>query len=75
MSEKRISFSFAKGADRLAKKGAIIANFEKNGQRISIVGTHLQAGMKNSASKIRRCQFHEISKRVRDEPQEHRPFD
>ncbi len=66
LSEKRISFSFAKGADRLAKKGAIIATFEKNGQRISIIGTHLQAGKEKSASKIRDSQLHEISKAVHE---------
>ena len=66
LSEKRISFSFAKGADRLAKKGAIIATFEKNGQRISIIGTHLQAGKEKSASKIRDFQLHEISKAVHE---------
>ena len=66
LSEKRISFSFAKGADRFAKKGAIIATIEKNDQRICIVGTHLQAGAEKAAFNIRNTQINEISSAVNE---------
>ena len=66
LSEKRISFSFAKGADRFAKKGAIIATIEKNDQRICIVGTHLQAGAEKAAFNIRNAQINEISSAVNE---------
>ena len=66
LREERISFSFAKGADRLAKKGAIIATIEKNDQRICIVGTHLQAGAEKAAFNIRNTQINEISSAVKE---------
>ncbi|MDB3905246.1 sphingomyelin phosphodiesterase [Crocinitomicaceae bacterium] len=64
VKEKVVSFSFSKGADRLAKKGAILVTFEKNGQEISILGTHLQAGSDLSRKKIRNAQINEISDAV-----------
>ena len=64
VKEKVISFSFSKGADRLAKKGAILVTFEKNGQEISILGTHLQAGSDLSRKKIRNAQINQISNLV-----------
>lgn len=62
VKEKTLSFSFSKGADRLAKKGAILVTFEKNGQEISILGTHLQAGSDLSRKKIRNQQINQITK-------------
>ncbi len=59
--EKRISFSFAKGSDRLAKKGAIAVTIIKNEQRISIVGTHLQAGSDPQKKRIRSSQIDQVS--------------
>lgn len=66
LKEKRISFSFSKGSDRLAKKGAVLVTFEKNGQQICILGTHLQAGSKKSKRKIRSSQIDQISNAVKD---------
>jgi endonuclease/exonuclease/phosphatase family metal-dependent hydrolase len=66
VKEKVISFSFSKGADRLAKKGAILVTFEKNGQEIAILGTHLQAGSDLSRKKIRNAQINQISDVVND---------
>jgi endonuclease/exonuclease/phosphatase family metal-dependent hydrolase len=66
VKEKVISFSFSKGADRLAKKGAILVTFEKNGQEISILGTHLQAGSDLSRKKIRNAQINQLSDVVND---------
>ena len=66
VKEKVVSFSFSKGADRLAKKGAILVTFEKNGQEISIIGTHLQAGSDLSRRKIRNNQISQISSAVND---------
>lgn len=66
VKEKIVSFSFSKGADRLAKKGAILVTFEKNGQEISILGTHLQAGSDLSRIKIRNKQINQITNAVKN---------
>ena len=66
IKERIISFSFSKGSDRLAKKGAILVTFEKNGQKINILGTHLQAGSELSTKKIRAAQINEITEVVQD---------
>ena len=66
VKEKRISFSFSKGSDRLAKKGAVLVTFEKNGQQINILGTHLQAGSEISRKKIRTTQIDEIKNIVNE---------
>ena len=64
VKEKIISFSFSKGSDRLAKKGAILVTFETSGQKINILGTHLQAGSESSRKRIRATQINEIIKAV-----------
>ena len=66
VKEKRISFSFSQGSDRLAKKGAVLVTFEKNGQQINILGTHLQAGSEISRKKIRTTQIDEIKNIVNE---------
>jgi len=60
VKEKRISFSFSKGSDRLARKGAIVATFKKDNQHITILGTHLQAGSDYKTKRIRSSQIDEL---------------
>ena len=62
VKENRISFSFSRGSDRLARKGAIVVTFKKDNQHITILGTHLQAGSDNKTKKIRSSQIDELCK-------------
>ena len=48
IEEKFVSYSKSKGADGLAKKGAVLAKIRFGKQDIHIVGTHLQAGSSSS---------------------------
>ena len=60
LKEKRISFSFSRGSDRFAKKGAIVVTIKKDNQHITILGTHLQAGSDSKTLRIRSSQIDEL---------------
>lgn len=48
------------GADRMAAKGCVLVELEKDGQAIQIAGTHLQAGGGGEGMKIRAKQYEDI---------------
>lgn len=55
-----IEFSQGKGVDRMARKGALLVEVNKNGKIFQIAGTHLQSGVSNKKNHIRITQYHEI---------------
>lgn len=55
-AEKHISFKRARGSDRMAKKGAVLAVVEVRDKEVQIIGTHLQSGMGEKKAGIRRKQ-------------------
>lgn len=56
-----ITFNKCKGSDCLSKKGAILVEVEKEGQKFQILGTHLQSGFKDKFEAIRKTQRQEIT--------------
>jgi endonuclease/exonuclease/phosphatase family metal-dependent hydrolase len=59
---KQIFFKEAKGTDKLASKGAILVEGEKNGFCFQLVGTHLQSDLNSGkdVQPIRNKQYQEI---------------
>lgn len=61
IKESHISFKKAKGIDGIAKKGGVAAIIDLYGQKIKIIGTHLQAGGGEKGDKVRRSQFNRLT--------------
>lgn len=61
-NEKHIYFKRAIHADRMAKKGGVLAEVELNHRTINIVGTHLQAGQGDPEIEIRKEQIELLKK-------------
>lgn len=63
---KQIFFKEANGSDRLATKGAILVEGQKNGFCFQLVGTHLQADLNSgkNVQPIRDKQYAEIKKQL-----------
>ena len=64
IEEKFISYSKSKGADGLAKKGAVLAKIRFGKQDVHIVGTHLQAGAYAAAKSVQKSQLTELANAV-----------
>jgi sphingomyelin phosphodiesterase len=48
------------GVDKVARKGVLMVEINKNGKRYQIAGTHLQAGASKKKDNVRASQFNEI---------------
>ena len=48
------------GVDKVARKGVLMVEINKNGKRYQIAGTHLQAGASKKKDAVRASQFNEI---------------
>jgi len=60
--QKRISFKGCVGSDCFCKKGALLVEIKKNDKRFQVIGTHLQAEVKNLKYKMNRVdQYNEIN--------------
>ena len=61
-----IYFSVCGGSDCFAVKGAILVDVIKDGHKVQIIGTHLQAaeGKKMTGEKIRQIQYEEIKNQL-----------
>ncbi len=55
-----LDFSNAKGVDKVARKGMLLVEINKNGKTYQVAGTHLQSGASVKNDKIRYRQFLEI---------------
>jgi endonuclease/exonuclease/phosphatase family metal-dependent hydrolase len=64
IEEKFVSYSKSKGADGLAKKGAVLATIRIGKQDVHIVGTHLQAGASSAAKRVQKSQLTELANAV-----------
>lgn len=64
IEEKFVSYSKSKGADGLAKKGAVLAKIRFGKQDVHIVGTHLQAGVSSAEKSVRKSQLKELTNAV-----------
>ena len=64
VEEKFVSYSKSKGADGLAKKGAVLAKIRFGKQDVHIVGTHLQAGSSSAAKSVQKSQLAELGNAV-----------
>ena len=64
IEEKFVSYSKSKGADGLAKKGAVLAKIRFGKQDVHIVGTHLQAGASSAAKSVQKSQLAELANAV-----------
>ena len=64
IEEKFVSYSKSKGADGLAKKGAVLAKIRFGKQDVHIVGTHLQAGSSAAAKSVQKSQLTELANAV-----------
>ncbi|MDX2360950.1 MAG: endonuclease/exonuclease/phosphatase family protein [Crocinitomicaceae bacterium] len=60
-SEEHVYYKKAKGSDRLAKKGAVLANITFKYYLLSFIGTHLQAGDGIKRREIRFAQVNQLS--------------
>lgn len=61
-NEKHVYFKRAVRADKMAKKGGVLAELELNHRSINIVGTHLQAGQGEIEVEIRKEQIEMLKK-------------
>jgi len=66
IKEKRISFNFGIGTDKMAKKGAVRTTMKINNKTIHTIGTHMQAGKGKKRNKIRRQQIRQIKSLVKN---------
>ena len=64
IEEKFVSYSKSKGADGLAKKGAVLTKIRFGKQDVHIVGTHLQAGASSAAKSVQKSQLAELANAV-----------
>ena len=64
IEEKFVSYSKSKGADGLAKKGAVLTKIRFGKQDVHIVGTHLQAGVSSAAKSVQKSQLAELANAV-----------
>ena len=64
IEEKFVSYVKSKGADGLAKKGAVLAKIRFSNQDVHIVGTHLQAGASSAAKSVQQSQLAELANAV-----------
>lgn len=64
IEERFVSYSKSKGADGLAKKGAVLAKIRFGKQDVHIVGTHLQAGASAAAKSVQKSQLTELANAV-----------
>lgn len=55
-----------RGGDCFADKGAIFLEFNKNGERFQVVGTHMQSGDSPMAQAIRTDQYQQICTKLMD---------
>jgi len=56
--QESIVYKQKKGSDRFAKKGATFIEIDMNGQKIQVIGTHVQSGAQHQA--IRDIQFKQL---------------
>ena len=61
LREKHIYFKRAIKADKLAKKGGVLAIISVNGKSVEIIGTHLQAGGGKKGAEIRKEQITQLN--------------
>lgn len=57
---EEIEYTKAAGVDKVARKGALLVEIEKNGKKYHVAGTHLQAGASKKKDEIRHSQFQEL---------------
>lgn len=69
-NEKHIYFNRAIHADRMAKKGGVLAEIELNHRSVNVVGTHLQAGQGDMEVEIRKEQIQMLKKLSANSPKE-----
>jgi endonuclease/exonuclease/phosphatase family metal-dependent hydrolase len=55
-----LDYKRATGVDRVARKGALLVEINKNGKTYHVAGTHLQAGASRKKDEIRHSQFQEL---------------
>lgn len=55
-----LDYAKASGVDKVARKGALLVEVEKNGKKYQVAGTHLQAGASKKKDDIRHSQFIEL---------------
>lgn len=60
-SSNYIYYKNAMNADKLAKKGAILAKIRHKGKDFAVFGTHLQAGGGDEGAKIRKSQIDQLT--------------
>lgn len=58
LRQESIVYKEKRGSDKFAKKGATFIEIEINGQKIQVIGTHVQSGSKHQA--IRDVQFKQL---------------
>jgi endonuclease/exonuclease/phosphatase family metal-dependent hydrolase len=57
-----VTYKQKKSHDGTASKGCVLVEVEKNGKKVHIAGTHLQAGHNDTYQKIRISQYQDIRK-------------
>ena len=55
-----LDYKRAAGVDKVARKGALLVEINKNGKVYHVAGTHLQAGASKKKDEIRHSQFQEL---------------
>jgi endonuclease/exonuclease/phosphatase family metal-dependent hydrolase len=55
-----LEYSQKTGVDKVARKGVLLVEINKNGKRYQIAGTHLQSGASEKKNQIRISQYNEI---------------
>ncbi|MFT5858911.1 MAG: endonuclease/exonuclease/phosphatase family metal-dependent hydrolase [Flavobacteriaceae bacterium] len=59
--EKEMSYSHAKGSDRMARKGVWMIKIDHSNRNFALFGTHLQAGGGDKRTEVRKNQLSELS--------------
>ena len=59
-----ITFSMLKGWDWMSSKGAKLYSVEKEGQKMYVINTHLQADYETKLNRIRKNQYEEIRQKL-----------
>ena len=68
LEQKQVVYKGGVKHDQYAAKGAIRITVKIDGQLVNVVGTHLQAGNKQSALDVKQRQFGEMARVVNDNP-------
>ena len=55
-----LDYKRSSGVDKVARKGALLVEVNKNGKKYHVAGTHLQAGASKKKDDIRHSQFQEL---------------